>query len=269
MKKFAVITGGGIGIGYSIAKKFGQDDFKVYLVDKDGKELEKAQKDLLSMEVDCEIIKCDIRYWNAPESIFSKIPAVQGDWVVLVNNAGIKNKVNLLTESESTWIEGITVMLQAPFRLSQYFIELAKKVQFEGSICNIGSIVSNLASSQSPAYHAAKSGLVGLTNYLAVSAFKMGAKITTNLIEPGLIIQERHLNVYNDISNTEYLRATRFYQPGGEVGTEKDVAEAVFWICSDKSKYINGATLKIDGGAALQEQFELIKELSKEISKNK
>jgi NAD(P)-dependent dehydrogenase (short-subunit alcohol dehydrogenase family) len=84
-----------------------------------------------------------------------------------------------------------------------------------------------------------------------------------------LIIQERHLNVYNDISNTEYLRATRFYQPGGEVGTEKDVAEAVFWICSDKSKYINGATLKIDGGAALQEQFELIKELSKEISKNK
>ena len=269
MKKYAVVTGGSVGIGLSIAKKFGQENYKVYLVDKYEKELEKSHKDLLSFKIDCEVIKCDIRYWDSPETIFSKIPAVQGDWVVLINNAGVKNKVNLLTESESTWIESITVMLQSPFRLSQYFIDLSTKIKFEGSICNIGSIASNLVSQQSPAYHVAKAGLAGLTNYLAVTAFRAGAKIKTNLVEPGLIIQDRHLNIYSNIKNIDYVRATRFYQPGGEVGRENDVAEAVFWICSDKSKYINGVTLKIDGGGSLQEQFELLEKLSKGISKNK
>jgi NAD(P)-dependent dehydrogenase (short-subunit alcohol dehydrogenase family) len=269
MKKYAVVTGGCVGIGYSIAKKFGKESYKVYLVDKEEKELKKAHKELLSLKIDCEIIKCDIRNWDSAETIFKEIPAVQGDWVVLINNAGIKNKVNLLTESESTWTESITVMLQAPFRLSQHFIDLAAKIKFKGSICNIGSVVSNLASSQSPAYHAAKAGLAGLTNYLAVTAFKAGAKIKTNLVEPGLIIQDRHLNIYRDIKNIDYVRATRFYQPGREVGRENDVAEAVFWICSDKSKFINGVTLKIDGGGSLQEQFELLEKFSKEISKNK
>jgi NAD(P)-dependent dehydrogenase (short-subunit alcohol dehydrogenase family) len=258
MKQYAVVTGGSVGIGYSIAKRFGQENYKVFLVDKGEKELEKAHKDLLSLKIDCEMIVCDISSWNAPDHIFNRIPAGQGDWVVLINNAGIKNKVNLLTESESTWLESITVMLQAPFRLSQYFIGLATKIRFEGSICNIGSVVSGLASSQSPAYHVAKSGLVGLTKYLSVSAPRMGAKITTNLIEPGLVIQERHKTLFENEENLEYFNKSKYYQPGGLVGGETDIAEAVLWICSVKSKYINGATLKVDGGGSAQEQFTLI-----------
>jgi NAD(P)-dependent dehydrogenase (short-subunit alcohol dehydrogenase family) len=258
MKKFAVITGGSIGIGYSIAKKFGQDDYKVYIVDIDEKELVRAHKDLRSLKIECEMIKCDLSYWDAPETIFREIPAGQGDWVVLVNNAGIKSNANLLTESESTWIESTTVMLQAPFRLSQYFIDLATKIKFEGSICNIGSIVSGLASSQSPAYHASKAGLVGLTKYLGVSASRMGAKITSNLIEPGLVIQERHKALFEDAENVKYFNKSKFYQPGVLVGKETDIAEAVLWICSNKSKYINGAVLRIDGGGSVQDQFTLI-----------
>ena len=258
MKKYAVITGGSVGIGYSIAKRFGQDNYKLYLVDKDEKELKKAHKALLSLKIDCEMIKCDIRHWNSAETIFNNIPAVQGDWVVLINNAGIKNKVNLLTESESSWTESITVMLQAPFRLSQHFINLATKIKFKGAICNIGSIVSGLASSQSPAYHAAKSGLVGLTKYLGVYAFRLGVSIRSNLIEPGLVIQERHKTFFEDGENIEYFNKSKYYQPGGLVGEETDIAEAVFWICSVKSKYINGAVLKIDGGGSIQEQFTLI-----------
>lgn len=258
MKKYAVITGGSVGIGYSIAKKFGQDNYKVYLIDKEEKELKKAHKELLSLKIDCEIIKCDIRNWDSAETIFNEIPAVQGDWVVLINNAGIKSKANLLTETESTWTESITVMLQAPFRLSQHFIDLAAKIKFKGSICNIGSVVSNLASSQSPAYHAAKSGLVGLTKYLGVYAFRLGVSIRSNLIEPGLVIQERHKTLFEDVENIEYFNKSKYYQPDGIVGEETDIAEAVLWICSVKSKYINGAVLRIDGGGSTQEQFTLI-----------
>ena len=56
MKKYVVVTGGSVGIGYSIAKKFGQENYKVYLVDKEEKELKKAHEDLLSLKIDCEII---------------------------------------------------------------------------------------------------------------------------------------------------------------------------------------------------------------------
>jgi NAD(P)-dependent dehydrogenase (short-subunit alcohol dehydrogenase family) len=78
------------------------------------------------------------------------------------------------------------------------------------------------------------------------------------LIEPGLVIQERHKTLLEDTENIEYFSKTKYYQPDGIVGEETDIAEAVIWICSVKSKYINGAVLRIDGGGSIQEQFTLI-----------
>ena len=105
-------------------------------------------------------------------------------------------------------------------------------------------------------YHAAKAGLQQITRYLAVAAGPYNVRV--NSLLPGLIIQERHHTKFNASDNEAYQKLATIYQPLGEVGDEKDVAEAVLYLCSERAKYVSGISLVIDGGATVQEQFGML-----------
>jgi len=262
----AVITGGGTGIGLAIAKRLAQKGYEVWLVDKDASQGAIAERKLRESGHRATHLSFDITEWNSVNEVFDLFSLTPDDDHVLVNNAAARSSEGLLEQTEEAWSELVSVMMTGTFRFSQEFIRRVKESKSRGSICNIGSIVSHFASDQSPAYHAAKAGVSGLTSYLAVAAGKAGAQVRVNAVEPGLIIQERHLEIYNGEGNAVWRAICEKYQPLGIIGTENDVANAVAWLSSDNAGYINGATIRIDGGATVQEQFTLARSFhSKEL----
>lgn len=255
MNRYFIVTGGGAGIGFEMAKFFAQREFRVVIVDKSVTDA--SLKELSKFGDKLKIILQDITDSDAPTKIFNHIPIKEKDRVVLVNNAGLKSKNDLLSETLVTWNEQLAVMLTAPFYLTQRLIDLAIQKNLSGAVVNIGSIVSKLVSHQSPGYHAAKSGINGITKYLAISAARLGCKIRVNAIEPGLIIQSRHQSVFLSETNSTYRKVAEEYLPAGNVGTDEDIIQAVYWLQDERSEFINGQIIKLDGGASLQEQLTL------------
>ncbi len=267
MRKYAFVTGGASGIGLSIVKKFIRSKYMVFVVDHSETNLKKAYLELHESKNNFELINFDITSWSKSPDIFARIKARKTDHVVLVNNAGRKENMDLLSETENSWDDQISVFLKAPFRLSQSFIDFGIAEEFSGSICNVGSIVSNYVSLQSPAYHVSKAGIAGLTKYLAVTAARLNAKITVNAIEPGLIIQQRHQDIYTSENNEAYRKLTEYYQPAGVPGSEVDISESIYWMTKKNNSYINGEILRIDGAASLQEHHSLLMQYSSKINK--
>lgn len=256
--KTAIVTGGAAGIGLCITRKIAEADHHVVIVDLDEAAGCEAIDRLGSAGLSVEFIHEDVSEWRSAEQVVSGVARCRGHIQVLVNNAAVKAKDELLNETEASWREALDVMVTATFTFSQAFIREAVISGSSGSITNIGSVASHLSSVQSPAYHTAKAGVQGLTRYLAVNAARCGARVRVNCVEPGLIVQSRHMDRYLSAENENYRFMAEAYQPLGIVGSEDDVASAVAWLSSDDAKYVSGAALTVDGGASVQEQFTLL-----------
>ena len=250
-KKTAIVTGGARGIGLEICKQFllhGADVICLDVNEPDSTKVSNLNSQFKYIAFDLENTKSFLPFF---ESLIENSPPH-----FLVNNARFKDKSSLNTQNLLSWNKAISVGLTAPFFLSQLFIEKALP---NGSIINICSVASILATTESPAYHAVKGGMLALTRYLAVGAGPK--KIRVNALLPGLIVQEEHTTRYMRDDNEAYRQKAEKYQPMGSVGSSKDVAEAVMYLCSDKSKYISGVALPVDGGASVQEQFSLLSKI--------
>lgn len=258
---FAIVAGGASGIGKSISKRFADNGTSVMVVDIDNNSLEQTVKEINSSGGFAIGHNCNVTNWESAIAIMDPTLILKGKNCCLINCVGIRHPTGLLDESEETWNSAISIMLTSAFRLSQQFIQVVKDNESIGSICNIGSIVSQLVSDQSPAYHVAKSGLRGLTTYLSVAAGQNDANVRVNLIEPGLIIQERHQDLYGSDANRKWRDMCQEYQPLGVVGVEDDIVNAVFFLTDPRSSYINGSILAVDGSASNVEQFSIYSRL--------
>src|SRR5262245_33193624 len=177
------------------------------------------------------------------EAIVASVEAELGVVGVLVNNAGIIRRANLLECSEKDWDEIMTVNLKAVFRLSQAVARRMVDKQVAGRIINIASVLSFQGGIRVPAYTASKHGVAGLTRAFANDLAPHG--ITVNAIAPG----------YMETDNTTALRSdvTRARQildriPMGRWGRPEDLASAVLFLASPASSYITGTIVPVDGG---------------------
>ena len=121
------------------------------------------------------------------------------------------------------------------------------------NIINIASISGRYVSNESPAYQISKAGLIHMTRYLAVATSKY--KIRANCIMPGMIVKKIHSERFNSSENKayrdEFLKTHSVVQPGDET----DIANAVDFLSDEKSKFMNGECLIIDGGVTIQDAF--------------
>ena len=213
--KVAVITGGARGIGKCISEEFLKNGADVCVIDKiEGDHYVGDISDKVTLEA------------------FSKyVIDKYGRIDYLVNNAlPLMNGINECTYEEFEY--ALSVGITAPFYLSKLFMPYFSN---GGSIINISSSRDRMSQPQTESYTAAKGGIAALTHALAIS---LAGRVRVNSISPGWI----------DTSCKIYDGADAFQHPAGRVGVPLDIANMVMFLCSEKSGFITGENICIDGG---------------------
>jgi gluconate 5-dehydrogenase len=162
--------------------------------------------------------------------------------VFLVNNAGVTSPE--FPQTDATWDFTLDVNLKAPFQWSRTFCEHVSRGQIAaGGIVFIGSLATTMGFPRNPAYQASKSGMTGLARAFAYDLGSYG--IRSNCVSPGYIQTAMTQTSFN----TPVLHeARKRHMLLGRWGQPEDVANAVSFLCSDKSNYITGINLPVDGG---------------------
>jgi NAD(P)-dependent dehydrogenase (short-subunit alcohol dehydrogenase family) len=230
--RVAVITGAAQGIGARIAEVLAEEGYALGLIDRQRCSLPGAV-----------VAAGDVTSPDDVEAFASRVVDAFGRVDVVVNNAGIA----CISPAESTpldlWRQVIDVNLTGPFLISQTFGRVMLR-QRSGSIVNIASVAGLRGVADRSAYNASKHGLVGLTRTLAVEWGGRGVRV--NAVCPGWVKTpmddaSQGEGAYGDTDITDHV-------PLGRFATPDDVAQAVAFLASSRSSFVNGATLSVDGG---------------------
>ncbi len=234
-KSPVIITGGGNGSGLQIVKKFLELGARVYSLDIRFKKIAiQKSKKLDQIQIDLSKTKEIIKFTNY---IFKKEKNIK----CIVNNAGITlEQSSNIFDVEKYWDKTFDVNVKAPYLIVNY---LKKKLNKKSTIVNITSISGRVAMKNNPAYNSSKAALSGLTRSLAFDLSKIGVRV--NSVSPGYIktnmTKKSYLNKKKRKSRTDRMMIENF-------GDSKDIVNAVIFLASNKSAYINGEELVVDGG---------------------
>ncbi|MDP7546759.1 MAG: SDR family oxidoreductase, partial [Alphaproteobacteria bacterium] len=238
--KIAVITGAARGIGLATAEKFLAEGWRVVLLDIDGETLAAAAENLAGA-TDVMAVTCDVA---EPEQVRTAIErAVDrfGRIDALVNNAGTAVFKPLLETKFDEWQRVLDVNLSGPFLCSQACAP-AMIAAGGGSIVNITSVSGLRASTLRVAYGTSKAGLMHLTKQQAAELGEVGIRV--NAVSPGPVDTAMAKAVHSPSIRADYHDAI----PLNRYGLEGEIADAIWFLCSDRASYITGQILAVDGG---------------------
>ena len=236
-RKVALVTGASRGIGAAIAQQLIQDGFFVVGTATSESGAEKLTQQFADNGTGAVL---DVRNAEAIEQLVSDIEQRYGSVLVLVNNAGITRDNLLLRMSEDDWDDILNIHLKAVYRLSKRVLKGMTRARF-GRIINISSVVAHFANPGQANYSAAKAGIEAFSRSLAK---EMGSRqITVNCVAPGFIATEM-----TDQLSEEIRKKMSEQVALGRLGEPQDIANAVSFLASDKSSYITGNVLHVNGG---------------------
>ena len=240
--RVVVVTGGSKGIGRSVALRFADEGAKVVIVhyDPDDVDSEETLKAMAQRGVEAESNRIDVSSFEAVASLFKDIISKFKRIDVLVNNAGITSDGLLMRMSEADWDRVIRVNLKSVFNCTQAVIRSMIK-QRGGRIVNISSVVGQIGNFGQANYAASKAGIMGFTKTVAREVAARG--ITVNAVAPGFI--DTHMTaILSEKVKESFVREI----PLGRIGKPEEVAETVYWLCSDSASYITGQVIHVNGG---------------------
>lgn len=242
MKKVAVVTGAARGIGLATAKKFLAEGWRITMLDIDGETQDRAHQDLNDPD-NAISIHCDVSDPGQVAAAVEQAVAKFGRIDTLVNNAGIAIFKPVMETSFEDWSEVLAVNLSGPFICTQACVP-AMLANGGGSIVNITSISGTRASTLRVAYGTSKAALMHLTKQLAAELGTQGIRV--NAVSPGPVDTAMAKKVHTPDIRADYHDTI----PLNRYGTEEELAEAIFFLSSDKASYINGTVINVDGGFA-------------------
>ena len=248
-EKVAIVTGGGQGIGKSIAMRFLTDGFSVVVAEIDPEAGEECISELASLG-NIVFIKTDVSDEPSVKKCIKQTIAWKGRIDVLINNAGIGDVWGKIEELPFTvWQKCIDINLTGCFLTVKHATPHLKKTR--GTIVNIASMWALQAEPNREAYAASKAGMVGLTQALAVS---LGPEIRVNCISPGWIVVDKWKKKTN--RKPPSLRPVDHEQhPVGRAGKPEDIAAMVAFLISDEAGFITGENYIIDGGISKKQCY--------------
>jgi NAD(P)-dependent dehydrogenase (short-subunit alcohol dehydrogenase family) len=240
VSKTALITGAARGIGLAATKRFLADDWRVALLDIDGDNLKRTY-DALARPSTTMALTCDVA---DPAGVARAVAAVGerfGRLDALVNNAGIAIFKPILDVTYEDWSRVLAVNLTGPFLCTQAAAPLMRDTG-GGSIVNITSISGLRASTLRTAYGTSKAGLAHLTKQQAAELAALGIRV--NAVAPGPVDTAMAKAVHTPEIRKDY----HDHMPLNRYGLEEELAEAIYFLCSDRASYITGQVLAVDGG---------------------
>lgn len=238
--KVALVTGAARGIGLAAAKKFLAEGWRVALLDIDNDTLQRTYT-TLALPDRTLALHCDVADAGGVNAAVARTASHFGRLDALVNNAGIAIFRPLLETTPADWARTLAVNLTGPFLCTQAAAPLIRD-SGGGSIVNITSISSLRASTLRVAYGTSKAGLAHLTKQQAVELAALGIRV--NAVAPGPVDTAMAKAVHTPEIRADYHDTI----PLNRYGLEEELAEVIFFLCSDRASYITGQTLSVDGG---------------------
>ena len=235
--KKIIITGATGGIGNSIVKRLSDAGAKILAT---GTRIEKLEE-LKSKFNNIDILKFDIsKGEEIEEFIENATKQLGGGLDCLINNAGITQDNLAIRMNIDEWKKVIDVNLTSTFLLSKFAVKKMLKNKY-GKIINIASVVGHTGNLGQVNYTASKAGIVAMSKSLAIEYAKKNINI--NCISPGFIKTEMTDKIEEKFKETIISKI-----PSSRLGEPEDVANAVLFLASDQSNYINGETIHVNGG---------------------
>lgn len=242
--KVALITGGSRGIGKEIALALAKEGNNIAI--SYGNNTDSAMevvKEIKSFGVEAIAVKADVSISEDVTNLVKSVEDQLGTIDILVNNAGITKDGLLIRMTEEDWDTVMDVNLKGTFLCTKAVSRAMMKKRY-GKIINITSVVGITGNAGQGNYSASKAGVIGFTKSMAKELASRGIRV--NGIAPGLI-QTDMTNVLKDEVKAEMLKLIPLYTMGNPV----DIANLVVFLASEKSDYITGQIIKIDGGMAI------------------
>ena len=244
--KVILLTGAGKGIGRAVLENLLKNGAYVYAVTRSKQIYE--YDSLKKYKENFQLFFFDVKNTKSFEKVFSKSIKEKRKINCLINNAGIRQRKKFLNISKFDLNKVFEVNFFSIFFLNQTFVKyLLKNKITEASIVNIGSIVGNKGFIDLSGYASTKTALSGLTKSLAVEYAKNNYRF--NIISPGFIKTSYYENFKK---NKKLFNWTKSKIPMNRWGKSSEVSNLVNFLISDKSKYITGQEIFIDGGWTAQ-----------------
>ena len=243
--KVAIVTGAGSGIGRAIAILFANEGAKVIVSDINEEGGHKVVSEIGQAGGDAIFVKADSSEPKDNERLVEQAVKKYGALNIAVNNAGIGGPLQLTGEYPiDGWEKVIRINLSGVFFGMRYQIP-AMLNNGGGVIVNMASILGQVGTKFSPAYVAAKHGVLGLTKTAAMEYAQQNIRI--NSVGPAYI-----KTPLLDVLDENTLKTLAALHPIGRLGTSEEVAELVLWLCSDKASFVTGSYYPVDGGYLAQ-----------------
>jgi NAD(P)-dependent dehydrogenase (short-subunit alcohol dehydrogenase family) len=244
--KVAIVTGAGSGIGREVSMKYALEGARVVVADIAEKGGNETVSLIKKMGGDAIFIKSDSSSARDSQALVDETVKRFGALHIACNNAGIGGPLATTGEYPvEGWVKVIGINLSGVFYGMRYQIPALLK-SGGGAIVNIASVLGQVGTKLSPAYTAAKHGVVGLTQAAAVEYADKNIRI--NSVGPGYIVTPLITNSLSD----EAMNGLVTLHPMGRLGEPAEVAELVLWLSSPKASFVTGAYYPVDGGYLAQ-----------------
>lgn len=242
--KTALVTGAGRGIGKAIALALAAEGYQI-VVNYNGSE--KAANEVVALceekGVKAMAYRCNVADYAAVEQMMNDVVKEMGSIDVLVNNSGITKDGLLLRMKEEDFDRVVEVNLKGCFNCIRHVARIMMK-QRHGSIINMSSVVGLSGNIGQANYAASKAGIIGLTKSAAKELAARGIRV--NAIAPGFVETEM-----TKVLSEEARQAAMSMIAMKRFASTDDIADLAVFLASDKSSYITGQVISVDGGMAM------------------
>jgi 3-oxoacyl-[acyl-carrier protein] reductase len=238
--KVAIVTGASRGIGRSISLALAAEGARIVAVDLDINETEKVAEEIRALGAEALAVMGNVTVAADADRMIEAAVEKFGRVDILVNNAGITRDGLLLRMKDEDWDAVLSVNLKGAFVCSRAAAKVMAK-QRSGRIINIASVVGQMGNAGQANYCASKAGLIGLTKSNARELAKRN--VTVNAVAPGFI------ETAMTAALPEKVRQELAAQiPLERLGSADDIANAVVFLAAERSGYITGQVIGVNGG---------------------
>lgn len=242
-----LITGGTSGIGLATAERFACHGAAITLAGRDPDRGRAAVARLAELGGEVSFVRTDVRDEAQVENLVDEALDTFGRLDVIVNSAGVINRILLTELEQADWDAVLDTNLRGVFLVCKHGLPPMIE-QGRGVVVNVASYLGAYgARHTSPAYNASKAGVVALSRSMALQVGQQGVRV--NAVCPGFVITPLNEHLILDAPDPAAKeREMASAYPLGRLGRPDDVASAILFLASDAASWITGASLLVDGG---------------------